>query len=99
MKCRLIPLRVHTYQTGHIRELSLKMKLIHNPSGGEQLVQFGDELFAPAHQVDQTLNVVLHMPGVCPRIAFSKIPFSGKTCLLYTSDAADEEDSVDLGDR
>ena len=24
---------------------------------------------------------------------------AGKTCLLYTSDAADEEDSVDLGGR
>ena len=24
---------------------------------------------------------------------------SGKICLLYTSDAADEEDSVDLGGR
>src|SRR5664279_6425741 len=27
-----------------------------------------------------------------------KLPV-GKTCLLYTSDAADEEDSVDLGGR
>ncbi|CZS11811.1 hypothetical protein CDFC105_93956 [Clostridioides difficile] len=26
-------------------------------------------------------------------------PDSGNTCLLYTSDAADEEDSVDLGGR
>ena len=25
--------------------------------------------------------------------------YSSNTCLLYTSDAADEEDSVDLGDR
>eukprot|EP00658_Telonema_sp_P-2_P045428 TRINITY_DN3338_c0_g1_i1.p1 TRINITY_DN3338_c0_g1~~TRINITY_DN3338_c0_g1_i1.p1 ORF type:complete len:107 (+),score=19.89 TRINITY_DN3338_c0_g1_i1:124-444(+) len=29
----------------------------------------------------------------------SSTPHTSKTCLLYTSDAADEEDSVDLGGR
>ena len=28
-----------------------------------------------------------------------KIAFTGSTCLLYTSDAADERSSVDLGGR
>eukprot|EP00658_Telonema_sp_P-2_P005834 TRINITY_DN121_c0_g3_i2.p1 TRINITY_DN121_c0_g3~~TRINITY_DN121_c0_g3_i2.p1 ORF type:complete len:235 (+),score=77.21 TRINITY_DN121_c0_g3_i2:60-764(+) len=31
--------------------------------------------------------------------AFAFVATSAKTCLLYTSDAADEEDSVDLGGR
>src|SRR5665648_1302924 len=30
---------------------------------------------------------------------FDPIPAGGNSCLLYTSDAADEEDSVDLGGR
>src|SRR5664280_3173446 len=30
---------------------------------------------------------------------FSKPGHRGRSCLLYTSDAADEEDSVDLGGR
>src|SRR5664279_2312813 len=29
----------------------------------------------------------------------NKVSYQGKDCLLYTSDAADEEDSVDLGGR
>src|SRR5665648_1238729 len=33
-----------------------------------------------------------------PRV-YSERRYRGLTCLLYTSDAADEEDSVDLGGR
>src|SRR5665648_856077 len=33
------------------------------------------------------------------QIAFNELERRRKTCLLYTSDAADEEDSVDLGGR
>ena len=32
-------------------------------------------------------------------IGFGEIPYAFSTCLLYTSDAADERSSVDLGGR
>src|SRR5664279_6651176 len=39
--------------------------------------------------------------GVVKSVGFRSLPSdtSVRTCLLYTSDAADEEDSVDLGGR
>src|SRR5664279_2673057 len=53
-----------------------------------------------------TGRMVLHTMA-CPRLNSPSVPRSetkssagiwhGTTCLLYTSDAADEEDSVDLG--
>src|SRR5664280_3915542 len=48
-------------------------------------------------------RVVLYSDGrsrqVSKAAAFNYISASRSTCLLYTSDAADEEDSVDLGGR
>eukprot|EP00658_Telonema_sp_P-2_P016581 TRINITY_DN16439_c0_g1_i2.p1 TRINITY_DN16439_c0_g1~~TRINITY_DN16439_c0_g1_i2.p1 ORF type:complete len:169 (-),score=17.31 TRINITY_DN16439_c0_g1_i2:44-550(-) len=47
-----------------------------------------------------------HVPAPAPRCSVdgvacpgSPVPTEPPTCLLYTSDAADEEDSVDLGGR
>eukprot|EP00658_Telonema_sp_P-2_P073863 TRINITY_DN63003_c0_g1_i1.p1 TRINITY_DN63003_c0_g1~~TRINITY_DN63003_c0_g1_i1.p1 ORF type:complete len:134 (-),score=26.43 TRINITY_DN63003_c0_g1_i1:9-410(-) len=37
--------------------------------------------------------------GIFLGLIYASVVFRTKTCLLYTSDAADEEDSVDLGGR
>ena len=37
--------------------------------------------------------------GVCSYLAENNVNILDISCLLYTSDAADEEDSVDLGGR
>ena len=50
------------------------------------------------------LNALVAQPGMQPRratheIAQGELILASKVCLLYTSDAADERSSVDLGGR
>ena len=48
------------------------------------------------------ISHVLQMINTAARLVRAQMDFCtswGQTCLLYTSDAADEEDSVDLGGR
>src|SRR5665648_1101485 len=58
--------------------------------------RFVSRLFVAENARDQTLGVALLLHA--PDIGFSYLEIIS-TCLLYTSDAADEEDSVDLGGR
>src|SRR5664279_6200617 len=44
-------------------------------------------------------SAMMPLPTVLATLAPRNEPSRLKTCLLYTSDAADEEDSVDLGGR
>src|SRR5664280_2328274 len=43
--------------------------------------------------------IIVLLTGSTPSTPTAKSATDIKTCLLYTSDAADEEDSVDLGGR
>ena len=45
------------------------------------------------------LKTGVESPNVCRSITLSNEAAVAKTCLLYTSDAADERSSVDLGGR
>src|SRR5678816_1638565 len=58
-------------------------------SGKSNLLQTGDSIVIPAHAPNY----------VKPNGRFKMILTVIKSCLLYTSDAADERSSVDLGGR
>src|SRR5664279_135463 len=72
--------------------LSLEIKLIGLPGA----VLSGGQLLGIRKLAD-ALRQVFHWFDRERRLAFSGLASVIKDCLLYTSDAADEEDSVDLG--
>ena len=49
--------------------------------------------------VQQTVASDSSTEGILVNYTAKRYLFKQSTCLLYTSDAADEEDSVDLGGR
>src|SRR5664279_6369553 len=63
---------------------------------GREAVWLNQELL---HDALTGLHAVPQPDRACPAAAGAPSPIGGGTCLLYTSDAADEEDSVDLGGR
>src|SRR5664279_6223364 len=81
-------------QSGDRVQLSLRLRVLTPGKGGRAavprfLVQFHQQL--PGQVLEP---VELHrQPGRGQRLPMVA---KGTTCLLYTSDAADEEDSVDL---
>src|SRR5664280_2110269 len=66
-------------------------------------MELGLRLLGVGYSTDLTQPCTVHgRPAACYNLFFPAPFFPPgmiKTCLLYTSDAADEEDSVDLGGR
>eukprot|EP00658_Telonema_sp_P-2_P075457 TRINITY_DN65004_c0_g1_i1.p1 TRINITY_DN65004_c0_g1~~TRINITY_DN65004_c0_g1_i1.p1 ORF type:complete len:118 (-),score=37.24 TRINITY_DN65004_c0_g1_i1:94-447(-) len=66
----------------------------------EMVLRCGEDL-TPYRQFSNRVATILERYGVVERVGMDEtvVELSRSTCLLYTSDAADEEDSVDLGGR
>src|SRR5664280_3718974 len=61
---------------------------------------FGQALLLfPAEQIKAAVDAAQRRGNIVHKVHHANQFTSGSHCLLYTSDAADEEDSVDLGGR
>ena len=77
--------------------------VVFTPSGKRGKFPVGTPLLQAARYLNVDIDSVCGGRGICGRCQilvsegeFAKFGITS-TCLLYTSDAADEEDSVDLG--
>ena len=54
-------------------------------------------------KIGKTIKINIRIKSICNKgllaLAFVALVLTSATCLLYTSDAADERSSVDLGGR
>ena len=66
MMTRFVAVSVLSDKSGNVRKITFKFQ-------GEELVELLKERFRSAKQLDESRNVVLHLPGVLPCVAFGII--------------------------